>query len=60
MFSAFKKLTNKNEVQNGSGHNGLAGKPGEGVHSMSHNLQKKFAKVSNLMTFSFYLSVNDT
>ena len=47
MFSAFKKLTNKNEVQNGSGHNGLVGlgKPGEGVHSMSHNLQKKFAKV---------------
>ena len=43
MFSAFKKLTNKNDVSAGGGQNG------EGVHSMSHNLQKKFAKVSDLL-----------
>ena len=45
MFSAFKKLTNKNDVSAGGGQNG------EGVHSMSHNLQKKFAKVSELLFF---------
>ena len=43
MFSAFKKLTNKNDVSAGGGQNG------EGVHSMSHNLQRKFAKVSDLL-----------
>jgi hypothetical protein len=43
MFSAFKKLTSKTDLP---GQNGTAGSPqAAGVQSMSHNLQKKFAKV---------------
>ena len=50
MFSAFKKLANKNEVTvgavNGNGLSGGKAGEGQGIHSMSHNLQKKFSKVS--------------
>jgi hypothetical protein len=43
MFSALKKLTSKTDLP---GQNGTAGSPqAAGVQSMSHNLQKKFAKV---------------
>ena len=42
MFSAFKKLANRNEVPNGQ--NGAQVSPG-GVQSMASNLQKKFSKV---------------
>ena len=42
MFSAFKKLANRNEGQNGQ--NGTQVSPG-GVQSMASNLQKKFSKV---------------
>jgi len=47
MFSAFKKLANKNEVNGGATQNGAGGRPSDGVHSMSHKLQKKFAKGCN-------------
>ena len=44
MFSAFKKLTSKTDLP---GQNGTtsASPQAAGVQSMSHNLQKKFAKV---------------
>ena len=43
MFSAFKKLANRND---GSGaQNGTQVSPG-GVQSMAHNLQVKFSKVN--------------
>jgi len=47
MLSALKKLTNKNEVNGGGTQNGVGARPSEGVHSMSHKLQKKFAKGCN-------------
>ena len=54
MFSAIKKLANRNDLpvaQNGTGGGGGGGGAGAGVQSMATNLQKKFAKVClNLLT----------
>ena len=54
MFSAFKKLANRNEVQNGQ--NGAQVSPG-GVQSMASNLQKKFSKVRIPLSFLFLLFI---
>jgi hypothetical protein len=54
MFSAFKKLTSKTDLP---GQNGSVGSPqAAGVQSMSHNLQKKFARVF----FFLFLVILDT
>ena len=51
MFSAFKKLTSKTDLP---GQNGTtsASPQAAGVQSMSHNLQKKFAKVGTVRFFA--------